>query len=460
MFDNTRLLDDARLPLVWSEEDLGDEGEDNGNKDNNTQYPPNFGAHQFPPPPKVEFVDHAPIERKGIQGRSAVRMYVLLFLALIAIPFSVFGIRGKLDATLFDIIGFALCFAFLFHLSRSAKHSKGIVPLIVFFGIFLFLLTGTSAIILMALSTLFAISQGSFALAVARKKHIPLLLLIPAAAYGVSVGIGALLGSPSPLMCALCLLPVPATVVLSTTARSSAKRDGITRVGSICATSLALGVTVAVPLAIILYLKAGAISLTTVKAAIESFRDMMLASLTSVEADMGNGIQQVISDDAAAELVNSTVNILPGTLIAVLNIFVFFAQVILLGTLRTWGVVQKPVRKMYEFSMSFMAAIVFAIALIIFLFDSGYKQSTPIGTVANNLTIIFQPGLALCGVDSLTRFMVEKRIGCGLVLLAIAILAFSMTMGLLLTVLAAVGAFFIIKKFISDMRKKDNQATE
>ena len=194
MVKNILLSRDERLPLILSEDDLRDEngggtdGGNNGNEGGNTEdMPPDFGGAQFTPPPKIEFVDHAPIERKGIQGRSAIRMYVLLALALIAIPFSIFGVRGRLDATLFDIIGFGLCIAFLFHLSRSAKHAKGVVPLTVFFAIFLFFTTGTAAIVLLCISILFVISQGGFALAVARKNHIPLLLLLPAAAYGVSV---------------------------------------------------------------------------------------------------------------------------------------------------------------------------------------------------------------------------------------------------------------------------------
>ncbi|MBQ9162585.1 MAG: DUF2232 domain-containing protein [Clostridia bacterium] len=456
MFESNELLTDSRLPLTLSEIDPSDNDDStDGDADQDTQVPPEFGAPHFTPPPKVEFVDHAPIERKGIQGSAAALLYALLIAALVSIPFSLFGFTDLINEQIFNVLAIALCVGFIYYLSRAAKQARGVVPLLIFFAILLFVMMASAALSLLLLASLFFISQGSFLLTVSKKKHIPLLLIIPAVAYAATLGLSAALGFFRPLFCAVCLLPIPATVLLSVTTHSCAKRDGITRVGSICATSLGLIATLLAILAILLYTRMGEISVAAIERAMSTFRDMLFEALTALEADMGNGVEQIIPDDLALETVNATVNILPGTAIAFVNVFAFFAQVVLLGTLRTWGVIQKPVRKMFEFSMSFMSAAVFAVALIVFLIDSGDTKSSLVGTVANNLTIIFEPGLALCGIDSLTKHMVAKQQGCGLLLLAGAVLIMSVVMNFLMTALAAIGAFFIIKKLITDIQAKN-----
>jgi len=373
MFESNELLTDRRLPLTLAEIDPSDnDGGLNGDGSQDTQALPEFGAPHFTPPPKMEFVDHAPIERKGIQGSAAALLYVLLIAALVSIPFALFGFVGLINEQIFNVLGIALCVGFIYYLSRAAKQARGIVPLLIFFAILFFFMMASAALSLLLLSSLFFISQGSFLLTVSKKKHIPLLLIIPAVAYGVTLGLGTALGFSRPLFCAICLLPIPATVLLSATTHSCARRNGITRVGSICATSFGLMITLLAILAMLLYTRMGEISLAAIGQAMSAFRDMMFDALTALEADMGNGVEQIIPDDLALETVNATVNILPGTAIAFVNVFAFFAQVVLIGTLRTWGVIQKPVRKMFEFSMSFMSAAVFAVALIVFLIDSEY----------------------------------------------------------------------------------------
>jgi hypothetical protein len=88
---------------------------------------------------------------------------------------------------------------------------------------------------------------------------------------------------------------------------------------------------------------------------------------------------------------------------------------------------------------------------VILIVDSGYEKSTLVGTVASNLAVIFQPGLALCGVNSLTKNMVEKRRGCGFVTFVGLALILSVVINALLTVLSAMGAFFIIKDLVTNI---------
>lgn len=467
MFQSIQTL--RRVPVLF-EEDQNDQNDynstddlDENNSDMNgedsTGAPPHFGAPRFTPPPKIEFTDHAPIERKGLRGSAAIIMYALLTVALVCLPLSAIGLIGLIEGPLFNVIGIALSVGLLVYVSRSAKHASGIVPLIVFIGILLFTMTGTIAPTLFLVASVFFISQGAFLLVVIKKSQFPLFALIPIVACGISFALAYALGTTNVLLCTVCLLPVPGTVVLAATTHSAAKRGGITRVGSICASSLALGATVVAALAVGMYLAFGNISLDSINAAMDSFRNVMFESLTSFSADLGNGTEQIMSDEMALELVNATINILPGATVTLINILVFVAQVLLLGSLRTWKVIDKPVRKMFEFSMSFMSAIVFAVALVILIVDSGYEKSTLVGTVASNLAVIFQPGLALCGVNSLTKHMVEKRRGCGFVTFFGLLLIMSVVINTLLTVLSAMGAFFIIKDLVTDItaKKKGNR---
>ena len=420
--------------------------------------PPEYKFPNQDPSDNAEELEELYIERRELGKIPTALLLLLLLVASVAIPFSGYMLTSPshLSAELSNGIAAIVSVILAVYLGRSCRATKGILPLIVFFGIMIFMSMGSVIPALAILSLLFVISEGALLLTVSPKKDIPLFIILPVAAYGISFAICGF----DPVIAILSLIPIPTAVTLSLSTRSTGKKDGLTRTGAICATAFCLGATLTVGIVALLYAALGSLSADAVLGFVNELRTELIRALASISFENAGEVFKPFTEELAADYVNSAFNILPGSAVTAVAVFAFFANTVLLGALRTAGFIERPVKRMFNFTMSIISAVVYAVAFIILLIDSTNASSSLEGTVANNIAIIFQPGLALCGIESLTKLLVEKKQGCGLVLLAGAIMLMSCVFNYMLLMLAAVGAIFIIfdtvKKLLASKKKNDH----
>lgn len=373
-----------------------------------------------------------PIPRKGIDGSAGVILHIFLLVAALLVGVSVIASSPyPAVASFAEIFSAAGILLLAFHLWRITRTARAMLPLFVVAGVFLTYLSGSILPAGAFCGLIFILSEGSLLIAVQPKSRLLWLPLIPIAAFAVT----ALL-SRDLLSAASVLLPWPAAIVLAQGTRSSAgKEDGPTRVGVICAASLAFGLTSATLVALTLLRALGSLSPEVLVASLEEFREALTLEIVSQELPAGlhpetvTLMKEMLTYDNVRNLIDSAINLTPGILTAVTLILIAACQTVLHAALRTFGMERSITDRVKAFRMSLLSCLVFTAAGILMFLDRG-AYSTFSGTVAQNVFIILLPGLALAGLLRLVRGLTAngtRNVGClfYLVLLFFGFLVFA-----------------------------------
>lgn len=367
------------------------------------------------PPPGL-----IPIPRQGIAGLPGILLCLLIALAAAIPPIGLSSyVESGTYLPLAAVEGIAVAGLVLMgmYILRTVRMAGGMFPLLLTVTILLVFAFGSVIPAAILVSWLFVVSEGALLVATADRRIGVMLPLLPLAAVALSI-----------ILCGrwqaglLCLLPFPGAVTLALGTRSSAAReDGLTRVGVTCATTLALGVTVTAVAAGILYARLGTLDPETLLAMLDALRTSAIALLTDAAATAGGALAELVTPTYAADTVNSLFNLLPGYAVAALLIFTAVAQMILLAALHANGYGNSITDRVRLYRISAVTGIVYLASYILMIVSLAGEESMAT-TVAHNLVIILQPGLALGGLLHLVARLSARgpRSGCAPLILLIA----------------------------------------
>lgn len=382
-----------------------------GDRDMNAR--PNSGS--VPPAPRPL----CPIPRSGVQGPSGILLYLLLLLSAATVGIGICAMRTTSEPEVqiaegISAVALLLLTVYLWKVTRTARM---IVPILAIAGVFLVYLTNSLIPTAVLVSLIFAVSEGSFLVAVQPKNKLAVLLTLPVLAYAAT-----LLLSRDPAGSVAALIPFPAIPVLAWgTRRSAASEDGITRVGVICATSLALGLSLGGMILFSVYRYVGSLDPATLTEALEAFRENLILQITSTEfptegmtPEQIAEIREMLSYANVSNTVDSCFNVLPGIAVVAVNLLAAVVQIIQHASLRAFGFEASITDRVKAFRMSLLSCIAFLAAYLIAMLEDT-AVTTLAGTVAQNIYIILMPGLALAGMLRLTSGLVSKgpqKLGC------------------------------------------------
>lgn len=355
-------------------------------------------------------VSPIPIPRKGIAGSSGQTafLYVLVALAtaLVGVGFCAIQPVFAGNAPIAEILSGAVMFLLAVYLWHVTRGGRGMLILTIVIGFFLYARTGSLFPVGMLCGTLFAVSQGALLLAIQPKEKLTLFPLIPILAYAA-----ATLLSADPVGAVATLLPYPPMIVLALTTRASAdKEDGPTRTGVICATSLALGVSLGGIILLSLIRHYDTTNLTTIldntrKAAMDYMLSMDFSEvLTAEQLEL---LEELFSYENIKNAVNSLFNLLPALFSVAVMILVTFCQSFLFSSLKAFGFGSSVTPRVKEFRMSTVSCVVFLLAYAAVWLDQSVVSSLA-GTVVQNIYILLLPGLALAGTIRTTAAIARK----------------------------------------------------
>lgn len=355
-----------------------------------------------------------PIPRTGVSGLPGVLLHILVLLAAAVLGIGISAMRttSETEVVIAEILSAVTLLVLIVYLWRVSRSAKAMLPILIVLGIFLFYLTGSPLASAVLICLIFAVSEGSFLLAVQPKQQLLYFPLLPILAYAISAAVSRdLIGSVA------ALVPFPPMIVLALGTRHSAeKEDGLTRVGVICATSLTLGLSLGAMIALSVYRQLGTLEFSALLDALESTRLAFINEITSLEIPPELGeeavaeMKEMISYANAENMVNSVFNLLPALAVVAVNLIAATVQTLQHATLRTFGHEACITDRVKAFRMSLISCIVFLVAYLV-AFLEGTDASTLTGTVAQNIYIILMPGLALAGLIRITSSLARKGPG-------------------------------------------------
>ena len=374
--------------------------------------PPKKGRFALNSTPKATPAPLCPVPRNGLQGSAAPILYVCLLLSSLLVGLGVTFFDPTAEAAALgvpEILSAAAILLLVIHLWRVTRTAKGALPLLVVLGVFLTMYTQSIYPAGVLCGLVFTISEGSLLIAVQPKSKLVALPIIPLLAYGIT----ALL-SMNFLDSLVVLLPWPAAWALAVgTRRSAESEEGPNRVGVICSASLALGLTTAALLAISLYQSLGTLEPSALAETMDALREEIILAIHTqplpegLTPEMTEAWQEQLEYANVENQVNTIFNVLPAVCTVTVLIFITICQSIQHAALRAFGMGECITPRVKAFEMSLIACVVFPIAYLFALVDSGAVSSLA-GTVALNVAIILMPGLALAGLLRLTRGLARK----------------------------------------------------
>ena len=357
-----------------------------------------------PVPPMKEFP--VPINRKGLPVQPLWLLSVLSVLSAAALACGLAWGTGvvTVPATAVQAVAGTVCLILLFYLFRVLRTMRWTPILLLLISTGLLYTTGTLAAPAMLMALLCATGFSSLLLAVADKTTLTRLAFIPLAAYGLSLAL-----CRDPMLSLAALMPFPAAAALAFGTRASAEReDGPGRVGVICLTSLCLGVTTLGIAALLLSRRIGSLSPAHLGALLDNLR-------TELTQQLAEQIPQLsaLTKEQALNIINSAINLFPGTAVMLCNLCAALMQVILQGSLCAFGYADSVRGRVRLFRMSLMSSCVFLVAGILWMVTSlASSDSSLAGTVAQNIVIILHPGLSLAGILRILRNARRRQAGC------------------------------------------------
>ena len=379
---------------------------------------PKKGSPALNSSPNAAPASLCPIPRRGLDGSAGVILHIFLLLStlLVGVGFTHFQPAEELALNLPEGLTAAALFLLVIHLWRVSRTAKGAVPLLVLIGAFLTFYTHSLLLAGILCGLVFTVSEGSLLMAVQPKSRLAVIPLIPLLGYGIT-----LLLSRDPIASLSVLLPWPAAWALAHgTRRCAASEEGPNRVGVICATALAFGLTAAVLLAVSLLRALGTLHPDVLLEAFEAFRREFIDALHTQPMPEGMTPELIemwkeMHTYANVEnTVNDVFNLLPAICVVTALIFATLCQSLQHAALRTFGWEECVTDRVKAFEMSLLSCVVFFLACLPVFLDRG-TTSTFLGSVARNIYVILLPGLALAGLLRLTRGISKKgprAMGC------------------------------------------------
>ena len=292
--------------------------------------------------------------------------------------------------------------------------------------------TGSLAAAAVPIALICGTSYGAFVLLNVRS---PMAVAVPV----LSVAAGWLITGDGE-RALLTLLPVSAMVVLARTLRL-----GVPRIRTICQVAVALVIpALLVGLYVLLRHPEGAVFFSDLPAAVTASRHALARALASWEVGTGENAGRVVLEGMELALASTLFNILPGTLIAVLAIFGYLANLICLTLFRTYERSRYLSRRVFVLVLSVPAAATFLLGYLMLLVIG---ENVGIGaqfaeTVAENLYLALFPAMILAGMLCCIRIFLRTRHRLLWLVGFILVFALSLTVGL--TVLSVMGAGSVI----------------
>jgi hypothetical protein len=379
---------------------------------------PKKGSPALNSSPNAAPASLCPIPRRGLDGSAGVILHIFLLLStlLVGVGTTHFQPAEVLVLNLPEGLTAAALFLLVIYLWRTARTAKGAVPLLVIIGAFLTFYTHSLLLAGILCGLVFTVSEGSLLIAVQPKSRWAIIPLIPLLGYGIT-----LLLSRDPVASLSVLLPWPAAWALASgTRRSAASEEGPNRVGVICGTALALGLTAAALFAVSLFQALGTLHPDVLLEALETFRREFIDALHTQPMPEGMTPELIemwkeMHTYANVEnTVNDVFNLLPAICVVTALIFATLCQSLQHAALRTFGLEECVTDRVKAFEMSLLSCVVFFLACLPVFLDRG-TTSTFMGSVARNIYVILLPGLALAGLLRLTRGISKKgprAMGC------------------------------------------------
>ncbi len=369
-----------------------------------------------------------PIPRRGIPGIIGILLYILLGVSALILPWSVTVLLGTspipgvlaegISLVYLILLGIYISCTSRLTMMTTGKVFRGLTPLMILTAITTYYLFGSLLPTALIFSVIFVIGEGGVLLATADKLQGYLFPLIPLTAFAAAL---ALTGRVD--LALLSCIPFPASLVLALGTRSSAgKENGMTRVGVICATSLALGLSVAAVAMWFLYRALGTLSPAALIEQIDRFRTYLVDTLVNMKFEYGTTVTYPLQGKEAEvqNIVNGMINTLPGTLVVLVNITATLSQMLAFSGLRAYGFGASLTKRVQHFRLSPVSAAVFLLSWIVALVAVGDNaSSTLIGTVAENIFTVLMPGLAVSGISRFFAYMAKRgaHLGCGFFLI-------------------------------------------
>jgi hypothetical protein len=358
-----------------------------------------------------------PLPRSGVGDArlGAAFHYICLFLATALVGVGIGAMRTASP----EEVGFAevfcgVCLALLgLYLWRVTRTARGNLFLLILVGAFLAYSTHSLIPTGVLCGVIFAVAEGSVAIALLPRGKGVLIPLLPLLAYALTAALTLdLVGS------AAVLIPYPPMLVLGLgTRRATAREDGPTRAGVIAGTSLALGVTMG---GMLLLSFSRHLGTADVSVLLESAREGLIEFLMSAELPTDlppenlEALKKLYAYGNVKLLVDSTFNLLPALYTVALMAMVFICQSIQFATLRAFGHGQSLTARVRELRLSLVACVVFLAAYLVVFLDNSVVISMA-SVVAQNVYVILLPGLAVSGVVRAWKAMTGKGVralGC------------------------------------------------
>ncbi len=363
-----------------------------------------------------------PIERRGIPVQPMWVLSILIGISAAAVCLGCTALTGRcpLPNVAAEGISFVVLALTIFYLFRTCRGGARWIPIALLAVLLpVSYLSGTVIPAMTFAALLFCTGQSALLIAVCPKATMYRLPLLPLCAYAAS-----LLLCRSPAAALICLVPFPAAAALAFGTRKGADSpEGPGRVGVICMTSLALGLTVLLTavLALNVALEEG-LTLAGLKAMLEEARTVSAAQLVEVSKQLAaayGDTSVILTEEAALNDVNAVINMIPAFAVIACNITAALAQCVLHGSLSSFGYADSVAGRVSHFAMSTVSGITLLLAFIVSIIaGAASRESTLVGVAAENVMLILQPGLALCGYMRLMMTVFSRsRTGCLPVLL-------------------------------------------
>lgn len=362
--------------------------------------------------PGSESTSLCPIPRSGLTQTTGIILHLFLTLATALVGIGICAMRtiSQVEVNIAEAASAVILLLLVVYLWRVTRTAKGIVPILIFAGVFLAYLTNSLIPTAVLFGLIFSVSLGSTLLAVQPKKNLLWFPVIALAAYAITLAV-----SRDPVGSVAMLIPFPPAVVLALGTRSSAeKQDGLTRVGVICATSLALGLSLGAMILLSAYRHLGTLEPAALTEALEAFRLSLIDQIVSTEIptegltpEALEEFKSLFSYSSVSNMVNGIFNTLPAMAVVAVNLIAATVQLIQHAALRTFGFGESITPRVKIYRMSLISCIVFTVAYLVALLE-GSDTSTLTGTVAQNIYIILLPGLALAGMLRITGSLARK----------------------------------------------------
>lgn len=368
-----------------------------------------------PVPPAQE--TPLPLQRRGLPTQP---LWVLSIFSVLAAAMTATGIAYlagsvPLSDSVMELISIIMYILLLVAQFRLTRTQRWIAPLFLLFGMVTFYLTGSFLFATMLIALVDAVGFAALLLAVSKREVMTRLAFIPIAAYGL-----VLVLCRDPWLALAALIPFPAAAALAFGTRAGAEReDAPGRVGVICLTSLCLGGAILGLSALLLYRHLGSLSLSHLRDWLDGLRTSLANTLVDTYQQLADLFVEegqtppftVPTEAQALDTINSIINISPGLAVAFCNIGAAITQCILHGELSSFGYGESVKGRVRLFRMSLMSGIVFLVAGLITLFTASGESL--VGTVAENIFLILEPGLLLGGILRILHNLTRRRqAGC------------------------------------------------